>query len=257
MTLPSSGPLSIGQINAEFGRGNNLNAYRGSTYYIPGIPGSFTFPSGSISIFNFYGTSATNPVIPGNVTYNSPGNYNFIVPIYNTLIIQVWGGGGGGAYYSSGGYANGGPGGTSSATTSAGTITATGGQNGGNYGTNSSGVSYGGSGSGPSGTLTANGGNAYAVASYGTVYGGAGANGGAGASGDTYGQAPGGGGGGYVTASGGGNTRYVTGGGGGGWASYTFNSYIPQTISITVGAGGSASDGNNYGGNGQVYISWS
>lgn len=33
MTLPSSGPLSLQQINAEFARGLNLNSYRGTVWY--------------------------------------------------------------------------------------------------------------------------------------------------------------------------------------------------------------------------------
>ena len=58
MTLPSSGPLSMSAINAEFGRGNNLNAYRGTTYYTVSA-GPFTFSSGTIAFSCFYGTKAT------------------------------------------------------------------------------------------------------------------------------------------------------------------------------------------------------
>lgn len=50
----------MAQINAEFGRGNNLNSYRGTTYYTSG-GGPFTFPSGAISFSNFYGTTPTSP----------------------------------------------------------------------------------------------------------------------------------------------------------------------------------------------------
>ena len=33
MTLQSSGILYMSQINGEFGRGNDLNAYRGTYFY--------------------------------------------------------------------------------------------------------------------------------------------------------------------------------------------------------------------------------
>jgi hypothetical protein len=61
MPLPSSGPLSMSAINTEFSRGTNLNAYRGTVYYTSSA-GPFNFPSGTISINNFYGTRATAPV---------------------------------------------------------------------------------------------------------------------------------------------------------------------------------------------------
>ena len=60
MTLPSSGALSMSAINAEFGRGNNLNAYRGTTWYTD-AGGSGTFSSGAISFSEFYGKRATSP----------------------------------------------------------------------------------------------------------------------------------------------------------------------------------------------------
>lgn len=55
--LPTTGPLSMSDINGLFARGNNLNAYRGTTYYTAS-GGPFTFPSTSspISFNNFRGT---------------------------------------------------------------------------------------------------------------------------------------------------------------------------------------------------------
>jgi hypothetical protein len=56
--LPTSGALSISAINAIFSRGNNLNAYRGTTYYTS-TTGPSTFSSGAISMNSFYGTGPT------------------------------------------------------------------------------------------------------------------------------------------------------------------------------------------------------
>lgn len=52
--LQSSGAISMSQINSVFdGRGNNLNAYRGTTWYTA-AGGSGTFSSGAISFSDFY-----------------------------------------------------------------------------------------------------------------------------------------------------------------------------------------------------------
>ena len=133
--LPSSGAISINDINTVFGRGNNLNAYRGTTYYTS-TAGPFTFSSGAISMNAFYGTG---PV--ANITYitatggtvTTSGNYKihtftgsgtFTVTqtgsLYNTLSYAVVAGGGGGGsapYGPSGG--GGGGGGFLSGSTSA------------------------------------------------------------------------------------------------------------------------------------------
>ena len=60
MTLPASGPLSFSQINGEFARGLNLNAYRGTDYYTS-AGGPFVFPASPISFNNFYGTQVSLP----------------------------------------------------------------------------------------------------------------------------------------------------------------------------------------------------
>lgn len=53
MTLPSSGALSLNQINNEFGLGRNLNAYRGVTWYTDG-GSSGTFTSSNLGFDQFY-----------------------------------------------------------------------------------------------------------------------------------------------------------------------------------------------------------
>ena len=90
MALPASGPLSMSQINGEFGRGPNLNAYRGTDYYTP-TAGPFVFPA-TISFINFYGTQAVPTILPSlaslpnlfaqannvtavSVTYQTNGNW--------------------------------------------------------------------------------------------------------------------------------------------------------------------------------------
>lgn len=76
MSLPASGALSMSQINTEFGRGNNLNSYRGTTYST--ATGSTTFPAGTISFSNFYGTA--NPANVG-ITWQR-----------GTQLNSIWGG---------------------------------------------------------------------------------------------------------------------------------------------------------------------
>jgi hypothetical protein len=55
MTLPASGTISLNAINNEFGRGLNVNAYRGTSYYTSS-GGPFTFSSGALAFNNFYVT---------------------------------------------------------------------------------------------------------------------------------------------------------------------------------------------------------
>lgn len=60
MTLPSSGQLDMNWINAEFGRGHNLNAYRNTLWYTDGW-GSGYFPGGQIAFSDFWGKRSSPP----------------------------------------------------------------------------------------------------------------------------------------------------------------------------------------------------
>ena len=73
-TLQSSGAISINDINAEFALGNNLNAYRGVTWYTD-AGSSGTFSSGAISMNEFYSKRKTAPSSSHSVTEASSGNY--------------------------------------------------------------------------------------------------------------------------------------------------------------------------------------
>lgn len=69
MTLPSSGALSMQAINAEFGRGNNLNSYRGTVWYTD-AGSSGTFSSGAISFSEFYSKRLTSPTFSFTISTN-------------------------------------------------------------------------------------------------------------------------------------------------------------------------------------------
>jgi hypothetical protein len=87
--LPT-GTISISQINAEFGRGTNLGAYRGVQWYTD-AGGSGTFSSTDLAMSQFWGKRATAPGPSYSLT-GSPtsGSYfqdlDFTFP-YNTQII--------------------------------------------------------------------------------------------------------------------------------------------------------------------------
>lgn len=78
MTLQASGTITMAQINAEFGRGNDLNSYRGTTWYTD-AGGSGTFSTGAISMSDFYGKRATSPMWTGTITTNQ-----------NKLNLRAW-----------------------------------------------------------------------------------------------------------------------------------------------------------------------
>ena len=98
--LPNGGnspPLSMADINGSSGfsgRGNNLNAYRGTLFYRPDNSSGY-FSAGAINISDFYATQGTSPVVPGNATYTS-GSSITLPALFNKLYVRCYGAGGGG-----------------------------------------------------------------------------------------------------------------------------------------------------------------
>mgnify|MGYP000152016716 CR=1 FL=1 len=98
--LPNGGnlpPLSMSDINGSAGfngRGNDLNAYRGSLFYRPDNSTGY-FPAGVISFTDFYATQGSSPVVPGSATYSS-GSSIVLPAMFNQLYVTCYGGGGGG-----------------------------------------------------------------------------------------------------------------------------------------------------------------
>lgn len=261
MPTPPSGQISIATINANFGRGTNLNAYRGTIWYQPNSLVFGYFPSGAISLSNFYNKQPNDPATSGAANYTSPGSYGFVVPLYrNYLRVQLWGAGGGGG---SGLGGNGGAGGASTF----GGVAAYGG-GGGSSTSISAPRSIGspGAGGGAAGGNEAN----LSGASGSSYNGGAGANGGAGGAGNigvntagNPGGYPGGGGGGGQNDDFRGNWWIGGGGGGGGYCQYVWGPGLTAgaTLTAVVGAGGaggapSYGGGGGAGANGRVYITW-
>ena len=85
MALPSTGPLTLSQIAAEFGKANNLGALYGVTAGIPS--------SGSISMGMFYGKSAGPPIGQAVFLHSglevTPSIHSFVVPVGVTSICAV------------------------------------------------------------------------------------------------------------------------------------------------------------------------
>lgn len=182
-------------------------------------------------------------VVAGAQTFSTAGSFNFTIPCFNTLTVQVWGAGGAGAH-------NGGNGGTGGASRWDGTVIANGG----------TGNRTGGTASGGTTNTTGGTGNAGGSCTGTNGKGGAGANGGAGGAARANGSAPGGagGGGGWSPSMG---CIQEEGGGGGGYStrSYAAGAYTPgEIVQIIVGARGVASNSGNAGDGavGRVTVTW-
>lgn len=78
MTLPSSGQLSLADINGEFGLGTDLGSYRGVTWYTD-AGSSGTFTNTNLGVDQFYGKRATAPISIAYVTstYSSANNTSY------------------------------------------------------------------------------------------------------------------------------------------------------------------------------------
>ena len=200
------------------------------------------------------------PVVPGNVSYTVPGSYDFIVPQYNFLTVEMWGGGGSG-----GNNRNPNPGGgyTGTASTFL-SLSAGGGGGGGSYtvgnynglGGKAVGgdINYDGETGQNVWPYSGRGGNA---GGYSTVSGsGAGSAGGQNNITTAAGGSYGGGSGGVSTSNGGGGGAYVKKT----YAVSATDSPVPNTkVTFVVGAGAqgrSSTYSSGAGGNGAVLISW-
>lgn len=99
MALPESGPLSLSDIQAEFGGTNPISLseyYKGGAFvlttdYAPNVP-----TSGTINISDFYGARKTTLT---TLTFTTAGDNLFVLPttvVGNLQIVTMTGGGGGG-----------------------------------------------------------------------------------------------------------------------------------------------------------------
>lgn len=243
MTLPTSGPLSLSAIQSEFGGSNPISLseyYAGGAYVTAGTSGTYgAVPSsGTISIRNFYGTSATPPFTPVTNTYNSGSGSETVPTGATSLTVYCVGAGNNGGSGFNGGdldqYGGGGGGGGGTATK---TVSISSGQ----WGSSISwavGAANGGNSSvsGISISLAGNGGSNGTSASSGQV--GIGGNGGSASGGDSN-----------VTGDAGSNGDSFGNGGAGGTSSYG--------SSIGLGGdGGSAFSGGSNGTNGRVQFVW-
>lgn len=179
----------------------------------------------------------------GSQTFTASGT--FVVPTYTSLTVKVWGaGGGGGGSFANG---NGSAGGQSKFDTSGPTA------NGGGGGTQGDSTGAGGAGGTASGGDTNTTGNSGSGGNIGGT--GVGGNGGA-----ANGSPPGSTGLGGNGADGGFEGNGGGGGGGGGYSTKTYSAgglTVGASITVTVGAGGSAAPSAQAGQAGRVEITWS
>lgn len=262
MALPSSGAMTIGNISVELGlvRTSQRSLGESTTRSLYGIP------SGAIRLAaDGYGAYAYDA--PGSADYTAPGTYSFLIPKFqNYLQVEVWGGGGaGGQFVSGGAYAP--SGGTSQVNMPNGQqLIAYGGGGGQNayvdrFGGNTFGAGGGGGGATGGNVSNLTGGSGY-DGSLGSI-GGYSPDGGATTAEPPFdlsfsgynGNFPGGGGSSFRADI----SKYPAFGGGGGGGGYSKSSWNTaslhkQTMSLTVGAGGSGSV--TTGASGRIYIIW-
>lgn len=165
MTIHGPGtPITMQEIDAEYGLGTNLDDYRGVRWYLENAATGL-FDTTNIDMQEFYSTRATSPVTPGSQTFTSSGT--FTVPTYSILTVVIKGGSGGGAG-GNGNVSNGNPG-------TAGTASSFGAYGSGDYGRGGQPSSVNGAnGAGSDGTPAGGGGGAGAVGGFNGGNGGAG-----------------------------------------------------------------------------------
>lgn len=286
MTLPSSGAISLSNVDTELGLSSTAQISMNCT----NVRTLFGVPSGAISMSNGYGKSNITP--PGSIVYTTPGAYTWYAPSgVNKVSVVAVGGGGSTGILSNGYYcgyygsqyiysmSGGGGGGLGyknniSVTPGSGYTVVVGCSAGDSYFINSSTVKGGGGSNGPNGSVGYRQQYVAPGAPGGTFVGDGGGNGGAGGcttvqwSPQRNGISGGGGAGGYCSTGGYGATfnqasapgpysgsSTYGGGGGGSWAS-NFLPSCPHVGNVSGGGvglygqlsgGGQATSCNNSG----------